>query len=479
MERESPAWQPFDPGEPGPGISLPPRAEDGSARVLLLLASEGAARGGWAPRAAASIVRQLASNDGRTLLADLDLGNPGLHEVLGVSNGEGVSDVFLWGASFQRVADAVDPGLLFAPAGTVVADPATVAESPRWDAVLDGFRQARATLAIYVPHDSPAFQRLLDRSSAVVVLATREEAAGLDSAGWTDRVRAVLGPVPTQVGAGGPGERDARPEGAGVGAGPPIGEPSPDWEAEVQRAVAAADPKRFRGATWLALALLVVVAVVVTVWVGWIEVPYLTPLLAGGTETAEQEGVVGPASEPEPEPEPPAGALAEGEPPLQAFSLQLGAYPDAAEALEAARDLSARRPDVLFLVVPVEVNDRIFHRLLAGLAEDPPTMASIRSSLEAILGATNAQQWLVRDAGWAYLLGEFESLAAARGRVGELASGGVQPYVLELSTEEGTVYRVYAGAYANQAEAQALGAMLADGGLIDVPLVQRIGRIPE
>ncbi|HZD03754.1 MAG TPA: hypothetical protein VE173_02520, partial [Longimicrobiales bacterium] len=181
-----------------------------TARVLVLLAGSATAKGPWAPRAAVRLARDLARSSGRTLLADLDLREPRLHEVLGVANDEGVSDVFLWGASFRRVAHKVEPGLLFAPAGTVVPDPASVAESHRWEAITDGFGKARATLALYLPTDAPGSAPLLGRASDVVVLATREEAARMALGNATEKVRAVLGPPEEEAAVDVPGaEREA------------------------------------------------------------------------------------------------------------------------------------------------------------------------------------------------------------------------------------------------------------------------------
>jgi hypothetical protein len=75
------------------------------------------------------------------LLADLALVRPGLHDVVGVENGEGMTDAFLFGSSVLRVARPIrDRGFLFVPAGTATARPEAVATSPRWSAVVDCLR---------------------------------------------------------------------------------------------------------------------------------------------------------------------------------------------------------------------------------------------------------------------------------------------------------------------------------------------------
>lgn len=510
MERESPAWQPYDPGEPGPELPLSRPGDDGPARVVVLLTTAAASRDGWAARAGVRLVRDLASNDGRTVLADLGLRTPRLHEELGVPNHEGVSDVFLWGASFQRVAHAVEPGLLFAPAGTVVADPAAVAGSPRWEAVLDGARRAGATLVLYVPDDAPGLHHLLDRSSDIVVLAVREEADALALGDWGPRVRAILGPETSGVVAGvaggasaaGPAESPASDAGdealSGAAGASALGdEPAgtkgvddldPGWEEEISRAVASAKSRRFRPAVWIVLGLVLLAAVVLAAWGGWVDVPYLTPFLAGPTEVVDPPATAGDATPDPPaaEAQPPAreetvGAEAPTTPvsqagaPFQRFSLQLGAYALADSAVANAEILAARHPGVPFMVAPVEVDGRVFHRLLAGLAEDPAGVARLRGSLEGAPGVAGA---LDRAAGWAFLLAELDVLEEARVRAQEMASGAVQPYVLEVSGPEGTVYRVYAGAYAGEAEAATLAALLVEQGRGDAPLVRRVGRLP-
>ncbi|HSR42018.1 MAG TPA: SPOR domain-containing protein, partial [Longimicrobiales bacterium] len=449
MERESPAWQPFDSGVVGESLHLSPPTDDDPARVLVFLAAPDAAGNGWAPRAAVDVVRELASEEGRTLLADLALDAPRLHEAFGVPNGEGVSDVFLWGASFQRVSRRVEPGLLFAPAGTVVANPASVARSPRWDAVVDGFRQARATLAVYLPRDAAGAEALLDRASDIVVLAGRDEMAGLELDPWSDRVRGVFGPSgpgdPSAAAAvtGGTGPRAEEEWTSGTGLGADEG-----WEEEP-----VSESRGVRAPLWVVVALVLALAILVAAWNGWLTVPGLSSVLGGSAEVEQpQEEVVRSASEldadeatpgeaggaaADPAAAPSAGAAPDVAGPVQRFSLTLAAYPDAASALEQRAQLSARRPDVPFLLAPVEVNGRIFYRLLAGVAENPGAVETLRASLGGSFGAEAASRWILRDTRWAYLLGEAPSLTDARARARELASGGVQPYVLSVSGADG------------------------------------------
>lgn len=487
MERETPAWQPFDPEEPGPGpLSGHDQGTGEAARVLVLLAGATTAKSPWAPRAAVSLVRGLARTSGRALLADMDLREPRLHDVVGVANDEGVSDVFLWGASFRKVAHDVEPGLLFAPAGTVTGDPAAVADSRRWEAITDGFRKARATLALYLPAGAPGSERLLGRASDIVVLATREEAASMELGDAADRVRAVVGPAEGET-APRVGEREEK-KGRHSGV-------EPAWRVPAEEAVPVADSGSSRRGLWIALGLVILLLVVIATWRGWVEIPYLSPLLAGPTEVVEtSEGARAAPGEATPGSEartpvtapvdsgaapPPSGDTEAPAGPVEAYALALAAYPDADSARERVATLSRRRPDVLFTVAPVEVNGQVFHRLLAGAVSDPASADALRRSLAETFGEANAAGWILREARWAWMLGRDSTLSEARARLREMQGRGIPAYVLESPTSRGSVYRTYAGAYAGPEEASLLGRLLAEAGITDATLVERTGRLPE
>jgi len=409
-----------------------------------------------------------------------------------VANREGVSDVFLWGASFQRVAHPVEPGLLFVSAGTVTADPGAVTGSTRWATVMDGFQRAGATLALFAPHDADGIERLVARASDVIVLATRDEAASLALPGEGERIRAVLGPPPE--------EPVAPSTGAMFSAIGGFGRPEepPEWEAELSEAVAVHESRGRRSWLWLTLGLLIAIAVVAAAWAGWVDVPYLSPMLAGRAETVQtSEGVsavpaAGPEEAPEasaspgdtrpgvaPSPDPePGQPMAQGAR-VMTFSLAMAAYPDRAAATSEMETLRTRRPDVLFFLAPVEVDGRVFHRLLAGTAGTMAALEDIRTSLGTSFGASNAERWILRDAGEAYLLGAHPTEVEAEAHVAELRRVGIDAYVLEVPDEESGPYRVYAGGYADLTESMPLGVLLEEAGLSDAELVDRVGHIPR
>jgi len=163
---------------------------------VVLVVAAAAATSDWAERTALALAAGWAEEKRRILLADLTLAQPGLHRALGIENGEGMTDVFLFGSSVPRVARPLDErGFLFVPAGTATATPEAVAASPRWTSVVDACERISATIVVFLPSDLPGGEHLLARASDVFLLTD----AGADSrrahqAGIGDRLRGVLVP---------------------------------------------------------------------------------------------------------------------------------------------------------------------------------------------------------------------------------------------------------------------------------------------
>ena len=203
MDRDYPEPQIFDPAQsPIPFLSDLPL---GGGLVLLVVAWAGALSD-WAERTALALAAGWAEKR-PILLADLALGHPGLHQVLGVENGEGMSDTFLFGCSVLRVARPVHGrGFLFVPAGTATANPEAVAASSRWASVVDACHRIRATIVVFVPSDLPGCEHLLAQASHVFMLT--DPSAGRGRArqeGMDDRLCSVLVP-PLGVGPAAQGE---------------------------------------------------------------------------------------------------------------------------------------------------------------------------------------------------------------------------------------------------------------------------------
>jgi hypothetical protein len=169
-----------------------------------------------------------------------------------------------------------------------------------------------------------------------------------------------------------------------------------------------------------------------------------------------------------------------GLPPSEAaagFSLTLGSYRDAAVAHLQAEALSRERPELLFVVAPVEVDGELFHRLLVGPSSDA-TAAGLRAELSRTLTQEDPSGWVVRETPLAFHLARYATLEEARARAAELSLLEVPAYVLEDAPPGEThAFDVWAGAYADSLEASWLGHIL-EGEDVVASLKRRRGRPP-
>jgi hypothetical protein len=172
MISKLPAWTALDAG----ALPRPSGIPGDAGRVVAILATDDAVEAGWAGACAVALARAWASSRYRVVLADLNLHAPTLHRELGLANGEGLSDILLWGASVRRVAQGVkDGGFYLVSAGTAVADAGSALASPRWAPLCDGFRNAGVTLAVFLPHNAPTRDAVLRQASEVMIVAPETE----------------------------------------------------------------------------------------------------------------------------------------------------------------------------------------------------------------------------------------------------------------------------------------------------------------
>jgi hypothetical protein len=199
---------------------------DGEGEVVVLLADEEAHERGWARLLARAVARRWSGSGLKVILADGDLAGSGLHELAGAANGEGVSDLVLYGASPGRVTRRVaEESFLFVPAGTVVAEPDTALSHPRWPVVLSHFRGSGCVLVLYLPDTGPGAWLAASAGDRVIWIASRppSEEPGPD----------------TVVLLGGPAQPpeaavDAHAPGAERGTADAEAEPTATWEPESQ-----------------------------------------------------------------------------------------------------------------------------------------------------------------------------------------------------------------------------------------------------
>lgn len=217
----------------------------GSANLLLVAGSD-ARRTGWAERAAVALARAWSARGAGVVLADLCFDDPVLHDLVGVPNDEGVSDIFLFGASLERtVRVAGEGGLALLPAGPFAPDPEAILTDAAWERILAAAAGSGQALWLYVPATAVGIERLAVRVGRALVLASPAE-SGLVAAslpGGCD-VAAVLQPGAEAAPDGG-GSMEARVAtdvAAVEGASPaeaPAGPASPEDGAETTLAGAA------------------------------------------------------------------------------------------------------------------------------------------------------------------------------------------------------------------------------------------------
>ena len=196
MNPENQAWQPLDPAAgnlPGELESALGDGDSVSACVVILVDSE--IDRDWGAQASLAVAKRWVASGHRIILADARLDGPVLHEAVGVENGEGVSDMVLYGASAQRITERVEGGLMLAPAGTPVIEVADVLEHVKWDMVIGGCREAGATLVFHVSTGTPGVEAMTKRAEGVLVLASPSKDVDALLGSESGPLIAVLGPA--------------------------------------------------------------------------------------------------------------------------------------------------------------------------------------------------------------------------------------------------------------------------------------------
>ncbi len=166
--------------------------------------------------------------------------------------------------------------------------------------------------------------------------------------------------------------------------------------------------------------------------------------------------------------------------PIASHSLLINSYrtPELPEALVPT--LAERLPGMLFFYTPLEVDERVQYVLFAGAAYNAVQADSLKQPLIVVLDRRSSDDWLVRATPYAFLLGEYDGTARVAARIEELAALSIPSYALRVDYADGrTALRIYAGAFANEFDAQPLAAAISESGMSDVPLIERRGRLPE
>lgn len=250
----------------------------------------------------------------------------------------------------------------------------------------------------------------------------------------------------------------------------------PTFEEIVEESDSGMDEEPRRGRAWtIALVLILVAALAAAAaWMGWIPVPGLSPRGEGSAtpQVPGEQAIQGAG------PSLAAGPAHAVSQPL-ATSLALGAYQDAGAARALVEQVTAAMPGLVVAAVPVQVDGRTLHRVLAGPVADSAAALALAGEI-ALASGLDPSGWLPRSTPKAYQLGEMADLDAARRRALVLADLEVPAYVLAVAYSDGSVrYRVYAGAFADEAEASLLSGLLVERGLSSATFSDRIGHLPE
>jgi hypothetical protein len=250
------------------------------------------------------------------------------------------------------------------------------------------------------------------------------------------------------------------------------GDPVPTFEEIVEESEAAPLSRRMdrRTLVGLVILLLVVLGAVAAALLGYLRIPGLS-----GDDSAPAASSADAAAQGAALAAPPAREASDP----AAFSVGIAAFQEEATALDMARDLSGRVPGVLFTTAPVNVAGQVVYRVLAGPAIDSAAALALGARI-AELSGLDSGGWVPRRTPRAFQLGEMPDQGAALRRSEVLQGLGVPAYVLAVTYSDGSVrFRVYAGAYADEAEATYLSGVLQERGLSGATLSDRTGRLPE
>jgi len=590
MTPATPAWQPYDPSSEGLPDSLAALLASGAeeSRVIAVAVAP-TSEAAWAADVSVRIAEACAEGGSRVLLVDLDLESPSLERVLGEAPGEGIADVFQFGASIHRVTRAVREGaFMFASAGTVTGDPSRILVHPGWEHLLGGYSASGATVILHVPLLTDGADSVLSRAACIVLLsgpgdlpdnllpdppgagvawigppveAEAEAEAGDFAIGFGDALDESLIEDPLSLDPLAYDDQEGvaslevllsegedtddglfaedRPEDVTIAAESSSGSDEPPPGPRVEEmdpfCLAPSDAPTYvpiplleedaaettRGSRHRTLIFgilfVLVAATAVLAFLRWGDAPATNrpvgtvdaelPVQVTASRTAAPppaspdvavdgtEELVAPDAQPTEESvapdarpaeedagtetisESPTPAAPGPDAPAMAYGLTINAHERRAAAEEQAGILAANFRDLQFLLVPVEVDGALYFRVVAGPAASRAEAEDVRGRLAGLLGSGVAGSAIVRSTRWAFLLGEFKDYDDAVGRLALATRAGVPAYLAEYPAAGGNLlYRVYAGAYANEGESAYPRRILDETGLARATLTERIGR---
>lgn len=161
------------------------------------------------------------------------------------------------------------------------------------------------------------------------------------------------------------------------------------------------------------------------------------------------------------------------------YSVLLGSFVDPVEAAERMAEIRALHGGVLYFMAPTTIRDVRYQRILAGAVASETEASVLMDELAAAGVAEEANAWLLRPVRLAYDLGVFTDRPAMEARIAQLASLGIPAYSLETTLDGMPVFRVYGGAYENEAAAAPMSAALNAAGEVATLIARRGDAAPS
>lgn len=476
--------------------------------VVLLAVGSKAQQSGSAARTAIELAESFAARGERVVLADLSLQNPELHSRLNVDNEEGLSDVFLFGASLAHITRTIPSrGFEFIPASAFTPDTAEVLQHAWWSHVFEELSAQQKKLLVYLPMDVHGAEAFSDRVGTTIILADSyaeegavqgklsEDAEVLNAFALDLKPSSSVEPSPSpspsppgtrddaafeKIRIPKDGARDAliadlrkRQRDALMAPSPglqplpyeggaPISArtaPAPDRIPVLNIANALPAPRRARWPLYAAAALIFLAGLGAY---GWYR------LVKSKATAAPQTGIEEPAVR-----APVAPAPGQQLP----FSVAIASYEQPSQAQERLDQLKTVENSIGFFIGPINVDGTLFYSVMAGPVPDSATAIALRDTLISRRIKTGSTGRDVLSTPFAFLLGEFANRHDAETTQLASETKGIPSYILDAVAEDGALrYRVYAGAYMGRGDAEFLRPLLKAAGFPD-NLVERTGSI--
>lgn len=482
--------------------------------ATLVLAADNPRQRRWAVNTAVEIVRRLAGQRHKVVLADLQTKRPSaLAAALGVEDGPGISDVLFGNAAFSKVAGRPEgEAFFFLNLGESPPPLQILFRHPRWAKIATRLKETDAHLLPCVSAADwleagpiPGFEACIVLNAAALEVELpgearrlaeflappeiREEETDAVDLPWYASAEPETQPMHGAAQSGGaptdradtPEEPTPRPKAVT----PPSPAPMAAQEPLTPPPAAAPIFRRSRRRRIAPFAVAAATAALVfALWqtVGSRLIPEGPEELEAAAELttpeepiAEAAETAGPTSEAEERPEEPAATGTRLPEVVLPYSVAIAAYSSLDDAVSRQRQWT--RADLPFYVAPTVVRGVVYYRVFAGMLPERENAEQLMAQLVREGIKDTIRGWDVRQAGLAFNFGTYASSPEARAVLETLFGRGIPAYMVPAAGGGGAdsiAYRVYAGGYEKPEDAGPLRERI-EGAGFDVELVERVG----